>query len=429
MEYKDVIDYIQKISTFGSKSGLERIEQLLNYLDNPHYNLKFIHVAGTNGKGSTCAMLESILVDAGYKVGLYTSPHLIKYNERIKINNIDIDDETFTNIAEIVIDKCLNCIEHPTLFEIITAIAFCYFNQQKVDYIILEVGLGGRYDATNIINSPILSIITSISLDHCEILGNTIEQISTEKGGIIKENSKTILAFNSYRVYNIINNICNEKNSRLYYLDNIKFNIMYQDLYSTTFSIETDYYNYPQIVLGMIGEYQIYNVATALLAVCILKDIGIKIKDKNIYNGLKNIHWKARMELISSKPYILFDGAHNIDSIRKLADYIRKYIKNRSITLLIAVLKNKNYVEMINILIPLVDKVVITEVTSEHTLTADEFNNIISIYDLPTYKEKQIKKAFIKAKNITNQNDIIICTGSLYLLGELECIIKEEQNA
>lgn len=429
MEYKDVIDYIQKISTFGSKSGLERIEQLLNYLDNPHYNLKFIHVAGTNGKGSTCAMLESILVDAGYKVGLYTSPHLIKYNERIKINNIDIDDETFTNIAEIVIDKCLNCIEHPTLFEIITAIALCYFNQQKVDYIILEVGLGGRYDATNIINSPILSIITSISLDHCEILGNTIEQISTEKGGIIKENSKTILAFNSYRVYNIINNICNEKNSRLYYLDNIKFNIMYQDLYSTTFSIETDYYNYPQIVLGMIGEYQIYNVATALLAVCILKDIGIKIKDKNIYNGLKNIHWKARMELISSKPYILFDGAHNIDSIRKLADYIRKYIKNRSITLLIAVLKNKNYVEMINILIPLVDKVVITEVTSEHTLTADEFNNIISIYDLPTYKEKQIKKAFIKAKNITNQNDIIICTGSLYLLGELECIIKEEQNA
>lgn len=429
MEYKDVIDYIQKISTFGSKSGLERIEQLLNYLDNPHYNLKFIHVAGTNGKGSTCAMLESILVDAGYKVGLYTSPHLIKYNERIKINNIDIDDETFTNIAEIVIDKCLNCIEHPTLFEIITAIALCYFNQQKVDYIILEVGLGGRYDATNIINSPILSIITSISLDHCEILGNTIEQISTEKGGIIKENSKTILAFNSYRVYNIINNICNEKNSRLYYLDNIKFNIMYQDLYSTTFSIETDYYNYPQIVLGMIGEYQIYNVATALLAVCILKDIGIKIKDKNIYNGLKNIHWKARMELISSNPYILFDGAHNIDSIRRLADYIRKYIKNRSITLLIAVLKNKNYVEMINILIPLVDKVVITEVTSEHTLTADEFNNIISIYDLPTYKEKQIKKAFIKAKNITNQNDIIICTGSLYLLGELECIIKEEQNA
>lgn len=429
MEYKDVIDYIQKISTFGSKSGLERIEQLLNYLDNPHYNLKFIHVAGTNGKGSTCAMLESILVDAGYKVGLYTSPHLIKYNERIKINNIDIDDETFTNIAEIVIDKCLNCIEHPTLFEIITAIALCYFNQQKVDYIILEVGLGGRYDATNIISSPILSIITSISLDHCEILGNTIEQISTEKGGIIKENSKTILAFNSYRVYNIINNICNEKNSRLYYLDNIKFNIMYQDLYSTTFSIETDYYNYPQIVLGMIGEYQIYNVATALLAVCILKDIGIKIKDKNIYNGLKNIHWKARMELISSNPYILFDGAHNIDSIRRLADYIRKYIKNRSITLLIAVLKNKNYVEMINILIPLVDKVVITEVTSEHTLTADEFNNIISIYDLPTYKEKQIKKAFIKAKNITNQNDIIICTGSLYLLGELECIIKEEQNA
>lgn len=429
MEYKDVIDYIQKISTFGSKSGLERIEQLLNYLDNPHYNLKFIHVAGTNGKGSTCAMLESILVDAGYKVGLYTSPHLIKYNERIKINNIDIDDETFTNIAEIVIDKCLNCIEHPTLFEIITAIALCYFNQQKVDYIILEVGLGGRYDATNIISSPILSIITSISLDHCEILGNTIEQISTEKGGIIKENSKTILAFNSYRVYNIINNICNEKNSRLYYLDNIKFNIMYQDLYSTTFSIETDYYNYPQIVLGMIGEYQIYNVATALLAACVLKDIGIKIKDKNIYNGLKNIHWKARMELISSKPYILFDGAHNIDSIRRLADYIRKYIKNRSITLLIAVLKNKNYVEMINILIPLVDKVVITEVTSEHTLTADEFNNIISIYDLPTYKEKQIKKAFIKAKNITNQNDIIICTGSLYLLGELECIIKEEQNA
>ncbi len=195
MDYNKAINYIESIKSVSPKPGLERMKTLMELLDNPQDRLKVIHVAGTNGKGSTCAMIESILRNSNYTTGLYTSPHLSKYNERIKINNIDISDSDFAKITTKVAGVCSKMVLHPSIFEFLTAIAFCYFETNSLDFVIMEVGLGGRFDSTNIIKSPILSVITSISIDHVQYLGNTIEQITKQKGGIIKKKLCSCIVF------------------------------------------------------------------------------------------------------------------------------------------------------------------------------------------------------------------------------------------
>lgn len=427
--YNNALKYIEDIGTFGSMPGLERIEILLKRLGNPQDKLKIIHVAGTNGKGSTCIMIESILRNAGYKVGLYTSPHLQKYNERIKINNKNISDEIFAKLAEKMIFECNKMLEvgegQATIFEFITALAICYFCENKTDYVILEVGMGGKYDATNIIKSPILSVITSIGIDHMEYLGDTIEQIALEKGGIIKKNSPTVLYFQSTYVYNVINKICLQKNSNLYYYNTVEINIKSEDLYKTVFSIKTDYYKYDNIILNMIGEYQIYNAATALLSVEALKDIGIHISNENVLKGLEEAYWQGRMELVSENPYTILDGAHNVDGIAMLSEYIKKHFSNKNITLLIGVLKDKEYKKMLDMLIPLAHNIIITEPISSRALTIETLETIVS---KSIYKQKDIAKAFNIAQKITKPDEIIICAGSLYLIGELKKIFDFKKN-
>lgn len=421
--YSNAIEYIENIGTFGSIPGLERMETLLKHLGNPQDKLKVIHISGTNGKGSTCIMIESILRNAGYNIGLYTSPHLHKYNERIKINNIDISDKAFANLAKKIITECNKMVNtgeaQVTIFEFITALAICYFYENKIDYVILEVGMGGKYDATNIIKSPILSVITSIGMDHMEYLGDTIEQIALEKGGIIKKNSPTVLYFQSVYVYNVIEKICLQQNSNLYYCNTVEVNIKSEDLYNTVFSIKTNYYQYENIILNMIGEYQIYNAETALLAIEALKDSGINISNENVLKGLEEAYWQGRMELVSENPYLILDGAHNVDGITMLCEYIKKHFPNKNITFLIGILKDKEYKKMLDMIIPLAHNIIITEPISSRALTIETFETIAS---QPIYKQKDITKAFNIAQEITKPDEVIICVGSLYLIGELKKI-------
>jgi dihydrofolate synthase/folylpolyglutamate synthase len=427
LKYSDAINYIEQIQAFGSKPGLCRIKRLLEVLGNPQEHLKIIHVAGTNGKGSTCTMLEAILEKQGYSVGVYTSPHLVKYNERIKINTIPISDLEFSDLTEAVIKQCEQMIkqgfEQPTTFEVITAIAFCYFYAKQVDYLLLEVGLGGRFDATNVIGSPILSIITSIGMDHMDYLGHTLEAIASEKGGIIKKNSPTVLYLQSKEVYNVINDICIDKNSKLYYLTTRQIHIESNNLDKTIFSIHTDYYDYNNITLSMIGDYQLYNASTVLLAVEALRDLDIEISEQAILKGLEQVRWPGRMELISTKPYILLEGAHNFDGIQMLVDYIKNHLSQKNITLLIGVLKDKEYQTMMALLIPVVNQVVVTQPLSHRALDFEQFYNIVNHYGLPTYKEKDVGKALTIAKEITKIDEVIICAGSLYLIGQIKQII------
>lgn len=425
MDYNEAIDYIENIVA-SPKPGLERMKFLMRLLDNPQNKLKFIHVAGTNGKGSTCAMLESILRTSGYTTGLYTSPHLSKYNERIKVNNIDISDEEFAQITSKVSNACSKMEAQPSIFEILTAIALCYFESQSLDFVILEVGLGGRFDSTNIIEAPVLSVITSIGIDHTEYLGNTVEQIAKEKGGIIKKNCTTVLCFNSSTVYNVIESICNQKNSKLYFNNNLDIYIKSIDLNKIIFSVECDYYQYSDVVLNMTGEYQIYNATTALTAIKALNDLGFNISKENILNGLKNTFWAGRMEVVSKNPTIILDGAHNIDGINILVKYIQTYLHSKKITLLMGVLKDKEYMQMINNMLNVVDRLVLTQPSTSRAFTIKEFDTMCS--NIKLYLEKDISKAFDIAKTITKQDEILICTGSLYLVGELRDLILRRNN-
>ncbi|MBM7687089.1 bifunctional folylpolyglutamate synthase/dihydrofolate synthase [Defluviitalea raffinosedens] len=429
MEYNDVISYINSIERFGSRPGLVRVQNLLRRLGNPEKNLKVIHVAGTNGKGSVSTMISYILEKSGYDVGMYTSPHLENYNERIKINNKDISDEEFATAGEKIIKACQKCVEnneeHPTVFEFLTAMALLYFDEQSVDFVVLEVGLGGRYDATNVIENPLLSVITSISMDHMDVLGDSIESIAFEKAGIIKKNCSTVLFFPNNKVYNIIKSVCESLNSQLYYVSDMHIQNVRHSIEGITFSINTDFYSYKDLKVSLIGEHQIYNTALVLLAVEVLRNKGIEISEENVRIGLEECYWPGRLEIVGKNPLILLDGAHNEEGALALAKAFEQYFHDQNITLLIGVLKDKPYELMLKQLLPYASKVVLTEPNSSRKLPIDELEKTAVKYSSYIYQNADIAQAYELALKLTNEKDVLCCAGSLYLIGEIKKMIKK----
>ncbi|HHW68235.1 bifunctional folylpolyglutamate synthase/dihydrofolate synthase [Defluviitalea raffinosedens] len=429
MEYNDVISYINSIERFGSRPGLVRVQNLLRRLGNPEKNLKVIHVAGTNGKGSVSTMISYILEKSGYDVGMYTSPHLENYNERIKINNKDISDEEFATAGEKIIKACQKCVEnneeHPTVFEFLTAMALLYFDEQSVDFVVLEVGLGGRYDATNVIENPLLSVITSISMDHMDVLGDSIESIAFEKAGIIKKNCSTVLFFPNNKVYNIIKSVCESLNSQLYYVSDMHIQNVRHSIEGITFSINTDFYSYKDLKVSLIGEHQIYNTALVLLAVEVLRNKGIEISEENVRIGLEECYWPGRLEIVGKNPLVLLDGAHNEEGALALAKAFEQYFHDQNITLLIGVLKDKPYELMLKQLLPYASKVVLTEPNSSRKLPIDELEKTAVKYSSYIYQNADIAQAYELALKLTNEKDVLCCAGSLYLIGEIKKMIKK----
>lgn len=424
-----MISYINSIERFGSRPGLVRVQNLLRRLGNPEKNLKVIHVAGTNGKGSVSTMISYILEKSGYDVGMYTSPHLENYNERIKINNKDISDEEFATAGEKIIKACQKCVEnneeHPTVFEFLTAMALLYFDEQSVDFVVLEVGLGGRYDATNVIENPLLSVITSISMDHMDVLGDSIESIAFEKAGIIKKNCSTVLFFPNNKVYNIIKSVCESLNSQLYYVSDMHIQNVRHSIEGITFSINTDFYSYKDLKVSLIGEHQIYNTALVLLAVEVLRNKGIEISEENVRIGLEECYWPGRLEIVGKNPLVLLDGAHNEEGALALAKAFEQYFHDQNITLLIGVLKDKPYELMLKQLLPYASKVVLTEPNSSRKLPIDELEKTAVKYSSYIYQNADIAQAYELALKLTNEKDVLCCAGSLYLIGEIKKMIKK----
>lgn len=424
-----MISYINSIERFGSRPGLVRVQNLLRRLGNPEKNLKVIHVAGTNGKGSVSTMISYILEKSGYDVGMYTSPHLENYNERIKINNKDISDEEFATAGEKIIKACQECVEnneeHPTVFEFLTAMALLYFDEQSVDFVVLEVGLGGRYDATNVIENPLLSVITSISMDHMDVLGDSIESIAFEKAGIIKKNCSTVLFFPNNKVYNIIKSVCESLNSQLYYVSDMHIQNVRHSIEGITFSINTDFYSYKDLKVSLIGEHQIYNTALVLLAVEVLRNKGIEISEENVRIGLEECYWPGRLEIVGKNPLVLLDGAHNEEGALALAKAFEQYFHDQNITLLIGVLKDKPYELMLKQLLPYASKVVLTEPNSSRKLPIDELEKTAVKYSSYIYQNADIAQAYELALKLTNEKDVLCCAGSLYLIGEIKKMIKK----
>jgi len=408
MNYEQAITFIHDRLKFGTKLGLESTEELLRRLGSPHKKLKFIHVAGTNGKGSTSAFIANILMANGHKTGMYISPFVHQFNERIQVNNIQISDEALayhTNQVASVIDDTLQ----PTEFEVVTAIGLLYFMAQGCEYVVLEVGLGGRFDSTNVIPPPLISVITSISIDHTEFLGNTIEQIAFEKCGIIKSGSKAVVAYadNPQGAINVITKTANEKNVPLKFGDKNELSIISSDISGTQFTYKSAKYE-----ISLLGTHQVYNAVTAItVANC------LDISETAIKNGLNNTKFGGRFEVIGKNPLIIIDGAHNFSGVIALKNALETYFSDKKITLVMGMLKDKEYEKCVAELAPLADMFIATQPENPRALSCFDLEICAKKYVSNTNAFENKIDAVNYALEHTNKNDVICICGSLYLIG------------
>lgn len=428
---QEIIRFLEEIQVPGRTLGLDRIKSLMKRLGNPEEKLKIIHVAGTNGKGSVCSMLNSTLIEAGYVVGLFTSPHLIHYNERIQIQNTPISDDNFIKLGYKIKDICKEMVgnneEMPTFFEYITAMAFLYFAQQNVDIAIIETGIGGTYDATNVITKPLVSVITSIDKDHTALLGNTREKISREKGGIIKENSHTVLYDSDQSVYNTIKDICKSKNNRLFSCQKTIIKDISYKIYGTTFTVINPNFTYENLYLKLIGSYQTSNAITALMTIESLKLQGYSISKNVVKKGLENARWPGRMEVIRENPMVIIDGAHNEESATAFTNFLPIIKKGAKIYMLISIVKDKDYNKIIDIIMPYADGVIVTQTSNPRALPAATLYNAIKEKDkdIEVILEEDLKLAYARGLELLQKDDLLCCLGSLYLVGEIKQLLSK----
>ena len=428
MRYDEAMKYITEVGNFGSNYGLERTHKLLEYLDNPEKNLKLIHIAGTNGKGSTTSMITEILMGAGYKVGMYTSPFIEEFEERIQINRNNIPKETLAALMDEIkeaVDKVIEAgYNHPTEFEIITVLMLLYFKKENIDFGVIEVGLGGTLDSTNVI-TPILQVITSISFDHTNLLGNTLEEIAGEKAGIIKKEIPTVIYPQQEEALKVIKNKCLEMGSDLYIAnnENLKFeNVVNRDKPYQLLK----YNNEIDILLPLLGEHQIINLSVAMKAIEVLNNRNITdISVGSIVKSIKNVTWKGRLEVLSNNPYVVIDGAHNIQGIETLSRNIKKYFKYNNLYLILGILADKDVDEMVKVITPMAKKVYAVTPNSIRAELAEDLKNEIIKYNENCQAYDDYKEAYLSALNNADENDLVLASGSLYMIGDMRRIINK----
>ena len=420
MNYTEAINFIHSTSNFFCKPGLERITELCALLGNPQDNLKFVHVAGTNGKGSFCAMLSSILIDAGLKVGTYTSPYILNFGERICVNGKMIADDELAEICTKIKPLTEKMSDSPTEFEVITAAAFYYFNKMGCDIVVLECGLGGLYDATNIIKTPCLSVITGVDFDHQNFLGNTIEKIATEKAGIIKNGVSCLWCGENKLAKTIIETTAQSKNSNIITPDYNYINIKNLSLENTIF----DYKNYKYIALSLLGIYQTKNAANVIEAVEYLNNIGYSVTEENIKNGLNGTIWRARFEVLSKEPLIVFDGSHNPQGISAALNSIKTYFGNQKVNILMGVMADKDYNFMANELSKVANNVYCVTPNNPRALNSKDLASVFKKLNVSAFAFDDTKTAFNTAvKESVNKNTPLICLGSLYMYSQIYNIL------
>ena len=421
-EYAESLQYLANLTTFGINFGLGRIEELLKRLGNPEKVLRIVHVGGTNGKGSTSVMIARILREAGYKVGVFTSPHMHDYRERMVINGQMIPKENVIQVIKRVRPFLENMVaegfEHPTEFEVSTALALLYFQEESVDYAVIEVGLGGAIDSTNVV-TPLVSVITNVGMDHMDYLGSDVVSIAKVKAGIIKPQSVVVTASEDPDVITVLREQAKAMNVPLWLVGE---DVHWESKWSGELEQEFDHVGlhstYLKLRLRLMGLHQLRNAATAITVCEVLQsEYNVKIPREAFYAGLREVEWVGRLELLSLKPKILLDGAHNVDGARALAQALPLYERERLI-LCLGMLADKEREKVVDMLVPLADELIITRPNSPRAGDWRALGKLAERHGRPVTCLEDPKEAVIFALGRLGEKDMLCVTGSIYMLAD-----------
>lgn len=420
MTYKEALDYINSTERFGSRPGLSRVIELLAKLGDPHKGMKFVHIAGTNGKGSCAAMTASVLKTAGYKTGLFTSPYLYRFNERMQINGRQIDDDVLAEIVEKVKPAAESMEDHPTEFELMTAAALLWYRQEKCDIVVLEVGLGGRFDATNVIDSPEAAVIMNIGLDHMSVLGEDVEKIAFEKAGIIKENCDVVLYQQEKAVTDVIRCRCDEEDARLHIADFSAIKPEFDSLFGQSFKYMDEIYALP-----LLGSHQLKNAAVVLELVEVLRARGWKLEQSDVEHGIYAVSWPGRFELIHDDPLFVVDGGHNPQCAQSVKENLLQYFPGMYRVLLVGVLRDKDYMSLAELLDEAADEYVCISPNNPRALPAAELADGLKKFGKKISVCTSIEDGVETAMDIAAGKDGVVCAvGSLYSVGDIRAYFE-----
>ncbi len=433
--YESTLNYFYGLQKHGIKLGLTNIKELMNMLGSPHDSFRSIHIAGTNGKGSTATAVSSILMKSGFRVGLFTSPHLVSFNERIRIDDRRISESDVIEIAHRLREEVSSTDLNPTFFEIVTAMAFYYFSRNNVDWAVVETGMGGRLDATNVLN-PEVTVITNIALDHCEFLGNNISNITFEKAGIIKSGVPLVTASRNEAVIEQLSGITCERNSKIHIYGR-DFSGSITDIDDRHISIDYNgYRNYGNLTIPLSGEYQLYNMCTAIRVCEILMEKGLPISYTSMKSGLQNINLEGRLEWVSQRPPILIDCAHNPDAARSLAVSLKRLFRDKKIILVAGIMADKDIRGILHEIAPLAAAVILTKAKCERAALPGQLKEAVSDIlrsgtnpqPVSVTSTGTVSEALDLAKSLCGVDYIILVTGSFYTTGEVKEILGADST-
>lgn len=428
-----IIDRIHEFNRFGMVLGLDRMEELLRRLGNPQDDLKVIHVAGTNGKGSVSKYLEEGLSACGYKMGLYTSPYIETFNERIRYDGADISDEDLEYYGQKVVSAAeamvADGLDSPTEFEVVTAIAFLYFADRQADITILEVGLGGIGDSTNVVKSPLASVITSISYDHMAQLGSSLAEIAVNKAGIIKTGCPVIANVPQRDAAKIIARKAYAMGSRLYDISGIRAAVSDETPFSQKVSMELYEKSYSDVEISMVGHHQAENLKTALATLEILRKSGaVKLDREALYEGLKRARQPGRFEVISEDPLVIIDGAHNEAGAQALQETMAQHFAGKKILLVAGILADKEIDSIVKFLTKITDHIIVTEPDNPRKLAAEKLAGHVADFGVAAEAVSDVEAAVHHAKELADDYDVILFAGSLYLIGDVRRLWRNERG-
>lgn len=425
MNYEETLNYIHSVCWKGSRPGLGRTKELLAMMGNPQDKLKYIHVAGTNGKGSVCSMLSTVLRKAGYKTGLYTSPFVRYFNERMMIDGQMISNEELSEVTEYVKQFADKMEDVPTEFELITAIAFEYFSRNNCDIVVLEVGMGGRLDSTNIIKTTVLSVITGIALDHTAYLGDTLGEIATEKAGIIKQNIPVVYGGKSVEAYEAISKVANERNSILHTATDAEFKNIEFSLRGCTL----DTPQFKKLFVSLVGDYQPSNIATALKSLSVLKDVGMKITEDDIRKGMAEVYWPARFEIINDEPLMIYDGAHNPEGLRACVDSIKRFFGDKKVNIISGVMADKDVNSMLPVIAEVADEVFTVIPNNPRSMDSKVYAEYFNNYGIKAQGFDSIEEGVRAALGSSAEKGCpLISLGTLYMYGDIRDSLDKIKN-